>query len=276
MSQQEMAERAHSPISGSKIERFLCCPTSFHKDERDLPDTSPKNAAKEGERAHDLAEQCLLTGEDAVADCRNSLMRSGAIAYRNFIRANASEDDSRITTEQFVCMGANFGLPPQYIGGYYDAMYDGDETLHLFDYKFGFHVVEPNTRQLTFYILAKLMTDMWNKDHSLPFGIREICEACADEASRRTFKQSIIQPKRKDGIAHTYELSLIELKQFAIDLWDSVGRYVDSPRFLEKDTKPNAYCKYCEKRLFCPNVDRGVLDLDPNVAPKFHFERKPS
>lgn len=271
MSQQEMAERAHSLISGSKIVRFMCCPSSINKDERDLIDTSPKTAAKEGEKAHDFAEQCLLHGEEALAECRNKLMRSGAMAYREFIRSQA-RDESGISTERFVCMGYNFGLPNNAIGGYYDAMYEDKNFLHLFDYKFGFHIVEPNTPQLTFYVLARLMGEAFDQGE-LPFGTTEIKGAVKELVGRRVMKQSIIQPKRKDGIVHTYELSMSELFAFIDKMWKAVDGYCESNgRFVPEQTIGNEYCKYCEKRLFCKNamIDPSVMD----AAPKFKFARR--
>lgn len=267
----EVIIRPHSPISGSRIVRFLACPTSFYKTEKDLIDTSPKTAAIEGERAHDLAEKTLLEGESALEGCRNKLMIEGARIYSTFIRS-MFRDISHITTERFVCMGDSFGFAEDsYIGGYYDALGvdRGRKLLWVFDYKFGFHVVEPNTPQLTFYILAILLKASKEIHLEFPIWKDEICEYIDTYYKDWTFKQTIVQPKRKDEAIHTYELSVDELKEFVRKMCDAVEIYQDNQAFDDSTCHGNKLCQYCEKRLFCK---KSPVYEDEGIA--FVFDTK--
>lgn len=244
----DMENRGHCPISGSKIHRFFECPTSFWPTPGDLPDTQSR-AAVEGERAHGYAEKAVWGGEEAIADCRNQLMRWGAMTYSSFIHT-WSPDIKGLSTEVFVRMGGSFGLPLSEIGGYYDAFYEDESSIHAFDYKFGMHVVEPDTPQLTFYILAKALDSMWDNG-LLPVWRDEIKTAVYDWIGVRSIRQSIIQPKRTDGAIHTCVLSMEEIGDFIDKMCDSVEIYSDVGRFDQSLTRENEYCRYCNKRNIC-------------------------
>lgn len=266
----EVIERPHSPISGSKIKQFMHCPTSFWPHPDDLVDTSPKTAAIEGERAHDLAERCVYEGESALEGCRNKLMCFGAKSYAEYIRANGGD----ITTEQFIAFGNSFGFADNnYVGGYYDAMAVYDDCLHVYDYKFGFHVVESDTPQLTFYILGKIISDSVSKRDFLPVWAEEIAEAIKFY-DLKTFRQTIVQPKRKDGIIHTSEITQEQLIDFASDMCGAVMRYQDSGKFIDSDCEGNEYCKYCLKRLICSKCLREERESQIQTC-KFTFNPKP-
>ena len=245
---QSMEDRGHCPISGSKIARFFACPTSFWPTPDDIEDTQSR-AAAEGERAHGFAERAVWGGEEAIPDCKNQLMRWGAVTYSSFIQT-WSPDIKGLSTEEFVRMGGNFGLDLSHIGGYYDAFYQDEESIHVFDYKFGMHVVEPDTPQLTFYILAKALDEIWESGE-LPVWKDEIIAAVCKWVGDRTMRQSIIQPKRKDGAIHTYILPLEELCHFIERFCDSVQIYVDAGKFEPTINTPNEYCRYCNKRNIC-------------------------
>lgn len=267
----EVIVRPHSPISGSKIKRFLKCPTSFIPDDRDLADTSPKTAAIEGERAHDLAEKYTLEGAEALKGVRNKLMVSGAKMYGDFIHGQAGE--STILTEQFVQMGWNFGfVDDATIGGYYDAavLDKSNNRLLLFDYKFGFHVVESDTPQLTFYILAILLGDMRESDE-LPVW-KDETNLALDAYADWTFTQSIIQPKRKDGTIHTTEITIDDIKKFAGEMFDAVAIYQDASAFDDGSCHSNPECRYCPKRTFC--VKCQTADEVSGVG--FNFDKRAS
>lgn len=247
----EIVVRPHSPISGSKIKRFLKCPTSFYKTDNDMIDTNPKTAAIEGERAHDLAEKTFWEGSSALDGVRNKMMINGAMIYAQTIRAEAIRD-CEVRTEGFLYMGDNFGFDKDYIGGYFDACWfsRAKRVCHMFDYKFGIHVVEPDTPQLTFYILAQLLVDARENFGELPVWEDEIL-SYLDNFKQWSFRQTIVQPKRKDGVVHTHELPFSNLKQFVRDMCRSVAIYQDTGKFDDKTCESNPDCKYCEKRLFC-------------------------
>jgi hypothetical protein len=136
------------------------------------------------------------------------------------------------------------------IGGYYDAFYEDETSIHAFDYKFGMHVVEPDTPLLTFYILAKALDSMWDNG-LLPVWRDEIKTAVYDWIGARSIRQSIIQPKRTDGAIHTCVLSMEEIGDFIDKMCDSVEIYSDVGRFDQSLTRENEYCRYCNKRNIC-------------------------
>ena len=59
-----MAPKKHANLGASKAERWMNCPGSVAL-EADLPNTSSEYA-REGTAAHEVAEQCLLSGKDAI------------------------------------------------------------------------------------------------------------------------------------------------------------------------------------------------------------------
>lgn len=259
----EVVVRPHSPISGSKIKRFLCCPTSFHKTPDDIPDTSPKTAAIEGEKAHDLAEQCLWEGESVLEKCGNKQMRDGARMYADYITSQVTSK-WEVETERFLYMGDNFGfLDKDYIGGYYDALWysPAQKTIHVFDYKFGFHVVEADTPQLTFYILAQILVYAREHHNESPWWREEIHDYLDRRYRNWTFKQTIVQPKRKDQQIHTYSLTLDKLHEFVDRMCDSVELYQDTMDFDQTTCNTNPLCKYCEKRLICDKAPTKSDDV---------------
>lgn len=249
--QNQTQNRGHCPISGSKIHRFFECPTSIWPTPDDIPDTQSR-AALEGERAHEWAEKAIWGGEDAIAECKNQLMRWGAMTYATFIQT-WSPNINGLATERFVCMGASFGLDISAIGGYYDAFYEDEKSIHVFDYKFGLHVVEPDTPQLTFYVLAHALQSIW-QDGRLPVWKDEIRTAVYDWVGDRKIQQSIIQPKRTDGAIHTHVLGLEELGVFIERMCDSVQIYEDVGKFDDNLTHGNEYCRYCNKRNICKSA----------------------
>lgn len=279
---EEMQVRAHSPISGSRMPRFMVCPISFVKDSRDLVDDRPKTAAIEGERAHDVAERAVLRRFAArLADGNASLedvaigeddatpsMAKGGELYADTIGEALDEagDGALVMTERFVAMGANFGGDALNLGGYFDAMVRSDKAryLHVIDYKFGRHVVQPDTPQLTFYILAMLIGGREGV-----VGSMAILEYIQREYGDWTFKQTIVQPKDLCEPVKTYVLEFENLCTFAQHLERCFDVWKYESEFKTALTHPSEHCKYCEKRLICPN---SSLDLGVKCA--FTFEKR--
>lgn len=249
------SNRGHCTISGSKIARFLSCPTSFWPTPDDLPETQSR-AAAEGERAHDWAEKAVWGGEESIADCRNQLMRWGAMTYSSFIHVWSPKIEN-LRTENFVQMGANFGLDVNAIGGYYDAFYEDEKSIHVFDYKFGMHVVEPDSLQLTFYIVCKALDDML-KDGRLPVWRDEIRTALYDWIGYRTIRQTIVQPKRKDGAIHTHIVPMEDIGKFVEKFCDSVEIYTHYGRFVDNINQSNDQCIWCNKREICKAATQEI------------------
>lgn len=256
----EVIERPHCVISGSKMKQFLACPTHLYEHPDDLIDDRPKTAAMEGERAHDLAERAFWEGESAFDGCRNKRMIEGATLYAQTLCDIASwtecviDRSKVISTEQFVTMGEHFGFrDSQFVGGYYDAMcYDPKRRyIHCVDYKFGLHVVEPDTPQLTFYILAVILKRAREEFGEMPIWKEEICDFIERVYGDWAFAQTIVQPKRTTAPVNTFELSLNDLKDFVCKFCDAVAIYQDAGKFEDATCHTNSYCKYCPKARIC-------------------------
>lgn len=280
---EEMQERAHSPISGSRMPRFMVCPISFVKDDRDFVDNRPKTAAIEGERAHDVAEREVLrrfesrlapgnavSGALDEGDDVTPSMKRGAGVYADAIGDALEEggDDALVMTERFVAMGANFGGDSSNLGGYFDAMVYSIKAryLHIIDYKFGRHVVKPDTPQLTFYILATLIGGLDELRGSI-----EILDYVQRWYGDWTFKQTIVQPRDPCEPVKTYALEFEKLCTFAQCLERCFDVWKCESEFKTALTRPSEHCKYCEKRLICPNSS-----LDLGIKCGFTFEKRES
>lgn len=253
----EMQVRGHSEVSGSKMKRFLICPISYRPDERDVVDNSPKTAAIEGERAHDIAErmawgEVVEVGEEE--DVTPSMVRGGEL-YRDAIASCVEEheaDGAVLKTEQHVSMGEHFSSTPDNLGGYYDAMVVWRGGVHVFDYKFGRHIVDPDTPQLTFYIVAMLLTMARRK------GVRDldtpasICEWLRENCGDFSFEQTIVQPKNIAEPVRTYAITIDEICAFVESLDAAMSVWLNNPVFNEELANGNIHaCKWCEKRTFC-------------------------
>lgn len=250
----EVIERPHCVISGSKMKQFLACPTHLYAHPDDLIDDRPKTAAEEGERAHDLAERAFWEGDAAFEGCRNKRMIEGAKLYREALETICGEDKRGVTTEQFLTMGEHFGFEDsQFVGGYYDAMYVSEErkVIHCADYKFGLHVVEPDTPQLTFYILAMILKRAREKFEVMPIWDDEIIAHIRTYYEGWAFAQTIVQPKRVNAPTNIYPLPQDALEKFVRDFCAAVAIYQDSGRFDDSTCHTNGYCKYCPKARIC-------------------------
>lgn len=250
----DVIERPHCTISGSKMKQFLACPTHLYPHPDDIPDDRPKTAAQEGERAHDLAEQAFWKGDAAFEGCRNKRMIEGARLYRLTLRDICATRPAGMKTEQFVTMGEHFGfVESAFVGGYYDALYFDpmSATCHCIDYKFGYHLVEPATPQLTFYILASILQYAREADEVMPIWEDEIIEYIRSAFGDWTFAQTIVQPKRSGAPVNTHKLSREELEKFVHDFCRATAIYQDAGKFDDSTCHPNDYCQYCPKARIC-------------------------
>lgn len=246
-------ERPHCIISGSKMKQFLACPTYLYAHPDDLVDDRPKTAAEEGERAHDLAERCFWDGEAAFKGCRNKRMMEGARLYAQTLLALSEGVKENVRTEQFVTMGEHFGFfDSQFVGGYYDAMVidESRKLLHCADYKFGFHVVEPTTPQLTFYILALILQRARERYGVMPIWEEEIVAHIREHYGDWHFGQTIVQPKREEPV-NTWEPTVDDICDFVRAFCRATMVYQDAGRFDDATCHTNGYCKYCAKARIC-------------------------
>lgn len=248
----DVIERPHCVISGSKMKQFLACPTHLYAHPDDLVDDRPKTAAQEGERAHDLAERCFWDGDAAFEGCRNKRMMAGARLYAETLDSVGPREC--LKTEQFVTMGEHFGFyDSEYVGGYYDAMCVSEDwkVIHCVDYKFGLHVVEPDTPQLTFYILAEILVRARERFCVMPIWEDEIIAHIRAHYRDWVFYQTIVQPKRSAAPVNCHTLSHDELENFVHDFCRAVAVYQDVGHFDDSTCRTNSYCKYCPKARIC-------------------------
>ena len=166
------ADRKHSELSASSSYRWLNCPGSVAAI-RGLPNESTP-AAEEGTAAHELANMCLVNGQDAIeyvgrvvhAHEVDEEMAEGVQVYLDAVRyawhgplGDSTMPDTRWIEQRFTLAALN---PPAPMFGTADSVcyVTGHGTLYVHDLKFGKgHRVEAEGNpQLRYYALGALLS----------------------------------------------------------------------------------------------------------------------
>lgn len=125
------APAAHAILAPSAASRWVACPGSIRMSAGIVePQT---DAAAEGELAHVVCE-AMLFGRETPADATDEMI-DGAIAYVEYIRSKVDVSQLRVEERVAGVHPENWGTP--------DAWHLTDTELHVFDYKFGYGVVDP-------------------------------------------------------------------------------------------------------------------------------------
>lgn len=239
----------HAEFSPSKSHRFLRC-TASHELESRIPDTY-SDAAREGSRAHALAEYCLTkrinpqnclglyihetdTGDGhtvySITDLcdgyviTQELVDAVTIYYRYVTdKASTYETESRIDIIDDKCFGTA------------DCIFVRGTTLYVVDFKYGVGVTvsaEKNT-QLLCYALGAL--------RYFP-GVRRA-------------KLVIVQPRIACGKISEYIAGLDEVRAFGTELENKIAEIQAGKARYEI----GSHCKFCKGVGICPEKHRKYL-----------------
>ena len=236
----------HSRLSPSKAVTWVNCPGSVNLSAL-FPDSGPSEAAAEGTASHHVASEVLLCERPApkVGDkapngvILNMEMVESAWVYIDVVR--------RVSLRQPMRVEQHMQIPrihPE-VHGTPDCWFysPAQRELHVFDYKYGFGIVEP-------YMNWQLIT--------YAIGALELSGIDGHEDHQTTVVLHIVQP-RPFHVAGAHR----EWRVLASDL----RGHANGLRFAaEKALGPNPevscgkHCQYCSARHACPSLQRAVMD----------------
>ncbi len=244
-------ERKHSKFSASGAERWFKCPGSVQLSEG-IPDRDNKWSI-EGTRGHEVLEatlRAMLAGEP-IPRFKPPYTREMATLAKEaakFVLAvlRSSQPYSKVISE------TRIGLPfinKEMFGTFDIAVIEHFGTLHVFDYKFGRHLVSPRRNlQMIFYALGLAARHHWNF---------------------KRVRLWIIQPRVSgyDGPVF-WEIGILELKKYVRQFEKAVKRALnETSTFVE-----GPHCHWCKAVGKCPLKNQGRtkkgVDLFSNLPLK--------
>lgn len=228
----------HSLLAPSSAARRLMCPASRRLEAEIIEEQSDE--ADEGTLAHNYANRLLHPLGIGYADIKDPQMRDGVWMYVNYIKNTCCEKGNelgaylhKIYVEKTVTI---YKIHPECFGTPDAWFFDVKRnTLHIFDFKYGFVTVEVfENWQLIAYASGII-------------GLGIIPPA--------RIKFHIIQPRDFRNPIKTWEISL-EL----FYLYESNLRYSEL-KSLESDAPASTSeeCKYCKARGICMELHETVI-----------------
>jgi len=236
-----MAEIVHSRFGASGFSRIIACNGVIRQTRHCVNESNP--AAELGTAAHEAGEFALRMGVNAfdLLDIEfnghtvDAAMAEAVQLYVAFIRNIALVNNVKPMLEVKVIMLS----VREDVFGTADCIFIIGDTLHVYDYKHGYGIVEvKNNSQATFYGVAALDTfQLWD--------------------TIKTVRTGIIQPRADhvDGSIRLHDYTIEEMKQHQIVFKNTV----------EAASNPNAplnageHCLYCMASGFCrPRIERTM------------------
>ena len=245
---------AHAILSASSSDRWLHCPPSARLNEK-VPDESSAYAL-EGSEAHALCEYKLKTAlgkkaKDPTAGLamHSKEMEDAASCYVDHI-LECLEGIKKTTADPIVLIEQRLDfsdIVPEGFGTA-DCVILADETLYLWDFKYGTGVLveaEQNPQLMLYGLAASLLFD----------GIYDFDEV----------KMTIFQPRR-DNIS-SFTLPKEELYRWA----EETVKPIAALAFEGKgDFSAGSWCQFCKVKATCAERARVNLELA-----KYEFSRPP-
>lgn len=274
--------RKHALWSASATARNWTCPGALAMATIAPPDKSSPHAIR-GTAAHELAEECLLTGKppghawhaeievDGHAVDVDDEMVEAVGLYVDYVRhmVEALQPADLYLERQFSL--ASLSLPLE-AGGTCDAIICSPErgSLHVIDFKFGRWSVEASgNKQLRTYALGALL--------SLP---------PAEAGQIREVTTTIVQPRaaHADGAIRSESIHALDLMQWTSDLREAVSAAYralrsfdatqDMAEWQDRFLRVGA-CDFCPAEGICPKRREEALRLTPAVVSSFVEGRAP-
>jgi hypothetical protein len=223
----------HSVLPPSSAARRVACPAS-----RKLEALYPREqteAAQEGEPAHEECAALLRAriepgtwvGGEGRGDISDIMYRHCEM-YSHYVLGLMGS--SRLHIEERLEMP---GIHPE-CWGTPDAWFVENETLHMFDFKYGFGPVE--------------VYENWQ--------MIEYAAGINERYTKAVFH--IVQPRAShpDGPIRTWEVELKDL----VEYWDMLMRTEWEAMQSNPVTKPSSQCVNCQARHACPALQKTVLN----------------
>ena len=233
------AERGHSKLGASSMERWATCPASVRASEG-IENKSSAYAA-EGTAAHELGEMAILAGKDAkeyIGEEINGFevteeMAEAVQVYIDFVTEQAAGGKEVVLEQQF---SLDY-IDSELYGTSDCAIMEPFGTLHVIDYKHGkgIAVDAENNKQLLYYGLGAAM-----------------------DGEYQTVKLTIVQPRADHpmGPIRTWEIDIDELSKFEKELKEAVkATRADNPPYKTSEKG----CRFCLAKATCPEMKRVTL-----------------
>lgn len=250
------ASRGHAAWSASASERLWACPGSLTLN-AGLADKESEAAAW-GTAAHEVAERCLRTGNDAL-HCLGTIVSTKsheievddevaecAQVYVDYVRAQLG-GGTLLIEQKFDLAAIN---PPFEAGGTGDAVILKPDLgiLEIVDLKGGRGIVVEATgnKQLRTYALGAIL---------------------ANPGPWRTVKATIVQPRapHPDGRIRSEEFHVADLIDWTSDLLDAMEvAYAARMDFgkpgFEQHLNAGTHCTFCKAAATCPALAGRALE----------------
>jgi len=241
-------ERSHCEHSPSSAYRWMACPGSIQLCRR-MPPAPTSSYAEEGTSAHELGEYCLRhrdivnewVGKEWNGQKLSADFVDAVYTYVDYVRKLIQDADWYAIERQFFLDPLD---PPAPMHGTADFLSLTKGRLDVVDYKHGQGVpveVEGN-KQLRYYALGALLS---------------LHQAQADKV--QTVRITVVQPRapHPDGPIRSEEISVIELLDFALDLFDGVqATLAEAPKLV-----PGDHCRFCPAHAQCPALRDAALEV---------------
>lgn len=254
--------RGHSLWSASSTAPNVACPGRLALIDG-LPQEKENPAAAWGTACHQLSEDCLLNGGDAVERIGQTIktkehefevddeMADCAQTYVNYVRKQGEGADWVKIEQHFTLADID---PPFDAGGTADAVILRGRMLEVIDLKGGRGVVVEATgnMQLRTYALGAMLANP---------GVEV-----------ETIMVTIVQPRadHKDGRIRSETFHVADLIEWTADLKVAMGRslaamldYRRVPgvyRWNETYLSAGNHCKFCPAAGFCPALAKNAMD----------------
>ncbi len=231
-------ERQHSELAASATARWWNCPGSVALS-RGIPPEPPTIHAQRGTAAHEVAEMCLRSGQDAIEYVGRTVngiefdaeLADGVQVYLDDCRSlipNTILPSAMQVEVQFDLATLN---PPVPMFGTADfvAYVPVWRKLYVKDYKNGFLHVPADMPQLRYYALGAVLA----LGPSKPVGEVEV---------------TIVQPNGTGEPVRRATFDAVELTEWSLELIEraEATQRPDAPRVV------GAWCRWCPARGVCP------------------------
>ena len=239
--------RAHAKLSPSKAARWIACPPSVHfaeSVEGSVRPEGPKPYAKEGTRAHEVAEAFLLS-ERPPSWADDDMLRHGE-GYRDY--CHALRDSVRGAIEA-VEMRVDYSAYVPGGTGLCDYLCVAGDTIHVVDYKYGRSPVSAiGNPQIRLYALGA---------YEAFKGARDI----------RFVECHVYQPRTPGPPASAERIGVDELLAWTRNVVAPAAALADAG---QGDKKAGDHCKWCRALPVCPawaeEVHKRARSIFPDVT----------
>jgi len=240
-------ELEHSPMGGSKAERFIACPGSVTLSQGIKDEES--EFSEEGTRAHELAADCIKSGSDAweFIDDKKGVSKDMADAIQVYLNDVRKWDEQE--GENWVEAGFDIPEVHKHFRGIVDyaklITISSGPALRLWDYKHGIGVVvevEGNS-QLKYYGVGMIL---------------KIKKELQIDVGKVFF--TIVQPRsfHADGPVRQVVYTSEELFDWAQDVLLPAMKKAET----STETIDGEHCRFCPVRLRkCPALEKRVEEI---------------